>query len=107
MKTEDRVKELEGLINHPELEDWLKGVQLEAAHQVERWGKEHDAKKYPHDFVLVFDYLKGKLAQSIWNRDEEKFKHHLITLAAVCFNAHKQFKNENSGVHHFFKQSDK
>lgn len=97
-----RLDYLESLINNPEIEDFLEGVKLEAAHQTERWGVEYEENKYPHDYTLVMDKLKGKQAIAIWDKDSEKYKHHLITLAAVCFNAHRQIKKEGTRMNKFF-----
>src|SRR3546814_2218956 len=40
-------RRLDALLNAPEVADFVKGVQLEAAHQVERWGAAHDRHKTP------------------------------------------------------------
>lgn len=55
-----RVKELEGLLNTPEIIDFAKAVQLEAAHQRKRWGSEHDAGKTDADWFWLIGYLSGK-----------------------------------------------
>jgi hypothetical protein len=45
---------LHELINHPELEDFDRGVPLEcAAHQVERWGEAHDRSKSAENWYLA------------------------------------------------------
>ena len=38
------------VINTPETADFMSGVPLEAAHQRERWGSDHDAGKTPFDW---------------------------------------------------------
>ena len=99
---EERVKELELLINSPELEDFMKGVRLESAHQTEAQGKDNEELKYPHDYALVLDKLKGKQALAIWDKDTEKYMHHLITMASVCHNAHRQMKKEETLMYKWF-----
>lgn len=98
-------KEFEDLINSPEIEDFLKGVRLESAHQTERWGSEQEALKLPHDYALVLDKLKGKQALAIWDKATDKYKHHLITMAAVCFNMHRQIDKEGTAINQWFKSS--
>lgn len=101
-KKMDRIEYLEKLINNPEINDFLEGVKIESAHQIEKWGEEHEADKYPHDYSLVLDKLKGKQALAIWDKDLEKYKHHLITMAAVCFNAHRQISKEGTKLNKYF-----
>jgi hypothetical protein len=98
----ERLEYLENLINNPEIENFLEGVKLESAHQTERWGIEHEESKFPHDYALVIDKLKGKQALAIWDKDVEKYKHHLITLASVCFNAHRQIEKEGTKMNKYF-----
>jgi len=101
--TETRLQYLENLINNPEIEDFLKGVKLESAHQIERWGIEKEQSKYPHDYALVISKLVGKLAVDIFDKNTDKYKHHLVTIAAVAFNIHRQIEKEGSGINHYFK----
>ncbi len=98
----DRLSYLEDLINNPEINNFIEGIKIESAHQTERWGLEVEESKYPHDFALVMDKLKGKQAQAIWDKDKEKYKHHLITLAAVCLNVHRQIDKEGTKINKFF-----
>lgn len=93
---------IDELINTPEMADFLEGLKIESVHQTERWGAEQEESKYPHDYALVLDRLKGKLAVDIWNNDAEKYKHHLITIAAVCFNAHRQISKPGTRLNAFF-----
>ncbi len=90
------------LIDTPEINNFLDGVKSESAHQTKKWGIEHEENKFPHDYALVLDKLKGKQALSIWDKDVEKYKHHLITMAAVCFNAHRQLNKEGTQLNKFF-----
>jgi hypothetical protein len=55
-----RVQELEAQINTPEIFDFAKAVQLEAVHQRERWGTDHDAGKTDADWFWLIGYLSGK-----------------------------------------------
>lgn len=100
----ERLAYLEALINSPEIDDFLKGAQLEAAHQTERWGIEAEENKMPHHYACVMDKLKGKMAVAIFDGNIEKYKHHLVTLAAVCFNVHRQIDKEGTMIHKYFHQ---
>lgn len=84
-----RVEELEALINRPEVADFITALQKEAAHQVERWAPGHDERKLPGDWSMLLDKIKGKQAQACWDHDWVKYRHHLITMAAICANAHR------------------
>lgn len=76
-----RVAELEALIDTPHTDDFMRAVQLEAAHQVKRWGTEHDAGKTPADWFWLVGYLLGKALHF-----PEKRRHHLISSAAALLN---------------------
>ena len=106
-------RRLSVLINTPELLDFMKSVPLEAVHQVERFGSEHDSGKTPEDWFWLIGYLAGralahhKEAERLegqifesdgyeWNKalqeqiahHREKAVHHCITTAAACANWH-------------------
>ncbi len=98
----ERLQYLETLINNPEINNFLEGVKTESAHQSDRWGMEHEENKYPHDYALVLDKLKGKQAQAIWEKDIDKYKHHLITMAAVCYNSHRQISKAGTNQNKYF-----
>lgn len=91
-----RILELEGLLNSPELHDFAKALPLEAAHQVVRWGREHDAGKEPEDWLWVIGYLAGKAVASVRAGDVDKALHHVITTAAVCANWHAAIKGTDN-----------
>jgi hypothetical protein len=76
------------LLNTPETEDFLRGVALEAAHQRERWGAEHDVGKTPFDWFWLVGYLAQKAAASAVAGDVEKAKHHTISTSAALANWH-------------------
>jgi hypothetical protein len=80
---------LRSLLNTPETEDFDKGVPLEAAHQIERWGAAHDAGKNPEDWFWLCGYLAGKALSAYKSGDEQKAKHHCISTAAAMRNWHK------------------
>jgi hypothetical protein len=77
-------------LNNPEVNLFLEGIKIEAAHQVERWGEDHDANKTFEQWTALLVRLLGKFVDSNWNKDHTKSLHHLITMAAVCANAHRQ-----------------
>ena len=85
-----RVEKLEALLNTPEVEDFLKGVPIEAAHQRDRWGEDHDAKKIPEDWFWLLGYLGGKALRAHQDGDREKLLHHTVTGAAVFANWHRR-----------------
>ncbi len=76
------------LINTPRIDDFFEAVRIEAAHQVERWGVEHDAGKQPEDWVVLVVYLLGKATTAHFRDDTAKLLHHVITLGAVACNWH-------------------
>lgn len=81
----DEVKRLTSQLNSPEVDDFVRGVVFEAAHQREKWGFDHDNAKAPSDWFWTVGYVLGK-AQFL--NDGEKRRHHLITAAAVMLNWH-------------------
>jgi hypothetical protein len=81
-----RVLFLEGLINTPRTDEFFEAVRIEAAHQIERWGVEHDAGKRSEDWVTLLIYLLGKAARAHFDGDRPKLEHHVITTAAVALN---------------------
>lgn len=80
------VERLIALINTPRTDEFFEAVRIEAAHQVARWGVEHDAQKRTEDWVALFVYLLGKAARAHWAGDAAKLEHHVITSAAVALN---------------------
>lgn len=90
--TEENAR-LHSLINNPEIENFIAGVKLEAAHQREKWGEDHDMQKAPEDWFWTLGYLAGKALSAQKIGDNEKLKHHLISSCALLCNYHKQIKN--------------
>ncbi len=87
------LSELKGLIDSPITDDFLKAIPLEAAHQVKRWGKQHDKQKDPEEWYWVFGYLAGKALHALRTGDREKALHHTISSAATLLNWHKEIKD--------------
>jgi hypothetical protein len=76
------------LLNTPEIEDFINGVVIEAAHQRERWGTDHDDGKSPWDWFWLIGYLAQKAASAAVNDDLVKARHHTISTAAALANWH-------------------
>lgn len=85
---EDRQMLLD-MINTPEIEDFLLGVKLEAAHQEQRWGTAHDAGKEPSDWFWLIGYLAGKALQAATQKRADRLRHHCISTAAALANWHR------------------
>jgi hypothetical protein len=76
------------IINTPETADFMAGVPLEAAHQRERWGADHDAGKRPLDWFWLIGFLAQKAADAAMRGDIKKAKHHTISTGAALANWH-------------------
>jgi hypothetical protein len=83
------VARLQALLNTPELQDFADGVTREAAHQVERWGADHDDGKAPLDWFWLIGFLAQKAAASAIAGDLDKARHHTISTAAALANWHR------------------
>lgn len=83
------------LINSPELELFLRGVHLEAVHQVERWGQSSDLGKRPADWFWLVGYLAGKALHSAVAGDRDKALHHCVSTAAALYNWHCSIKGSD------------
>ncbi len=81
-----RLGELETMINTPHIAEFLESVKLEAVHQRERWGTEHDACKTDADWFWLVGYLCGKAIRP--DITHENHLHHIITTAAALLNWH-------------------
>lgn len=90
-------RRMQAILNTPEIKDFLKAVEIEAAHQRNRWGDAHDEQKDAGDWAHCLPLILSS-NQAVWERDRDKYLHHLITMAAICFNAHRctQLKAKNS-----------
>jgi len=87
-EAEAEVRRLRGLINHPEIEAFLRAAHIEAVHQVIRWGTSHDRAKRPADWFWLVGYLAGKALHAAVAGNIEKAKHHCISTAAALYNWH-------------------
>lgn len=97
-KAEAERDHLNTLINHPENDDWFKGVEIEAAHQIERWGAEHDAGKSPLDWLWLIGDLAQKATASALAGDTDKAKHHTISTAAALLNWHRRLTGASTAM---------
>lgn len=78
---------LSSLLNTPEIIDFALAVQIEAAHQRERWGSDHDAGKTEADWFWLIGYLTGKALMNP-DGDQAKRLHRIVTVAAAACNWH-------------------
>jgi len=105
-------RRLTALVSTPELIDFQMAMPLEAVHQQERWGCEHDGGKTPADWFWLIGHLASRALEhhkeaerldgEISNASDpgyevlrkqiahhrEKAVHHCITTAAACANWH-------------------
>jgi hypothetical protein len=86
------------VINSPELDDFDKGVPLECAHQVERWGQAHDRSKSAENWFWLVGYLAGKALRACIVGDRAKALHHTISAAAALRNWHQAIKRDTTGT---------
>lgn len=89
---------LQGILNTPELHDFSKAVALEAAHQRERWGSDHDAGKTEDDWYWLVAYLATKARQAITYKDHDKALHHIVTTAAALANWHAALMGQSTAM---------
>lgn len=93
----ERGNRLSELVNSPEIEDFIRGLKLEAVHQVEKWGDAHDRGKSAENWFWLVGYLAGKCLRSVITGKREKALHHTISTAAACLNWHSAIKRDTSG----------
>lgn len=86
----DRMRRLEAendrlrdLIDRPSVAEWRDAVILEAAHQRERWGADHDARHGPDGWFWRLGYLSGKALAAHLAGDVEKALHHTVSSGAL------------------------
>lgn len=87
-RASEKAHRLSAQINTPHVGEFFEAVRIEAAHQRERWGYEHDAAKHTEDWIALFVYLLGKAATAYWAGDHAKLVHHVVTVAAVASQWH-------------------
>lgn len=90
-----RADERKRILNTPELRDFADGVVLEAEHQRERWGADHDADKSAWDWFWTLGYLGQKAAGAALSGNREKALHHTITAAALLANWHRHLLKDS------------
>ena len=90
--TEAEAQRLTDLINTPVYHDFAGAVVLEAAHQRNRWGQEHDDQKDSPDWFWLIGYLAGKALRSEIEGDYQKALHHTITASAALGNWHSAIR---------------
>lgn len=93
-----QLSELDKLINTPEVLNFIKGVQLEAAHQVSRWGKAHDRNKSAEMWFWLVGYLSGKALRAHIEGNTEKALHHCISSAAALAHWHEAIQADTTGA---------
>lgn len=86
---------LRALINAPEIDGFLRGVHIEAVHQVARWGTAHDRAKRPADWFWLVGYLAGKALLACTDGNRDKALHHCISTAAALYNWHCAIKGSD------------
>lgn len=77
------VDRLKALISRPYVGAWTDEILIEAAHQRDRWGANHDQGKSPEDWFWLIGYLAGKALAAHKAGDVEKAHHHTVSTAAV------------------------
>ena len=77
------LKRARDLIARPYIGAWSDEVIVEAAHQRDRWGADHDHGKSPEDWFWLIGYLAGKALASHKAGDMHKARHHTVSTAAV------------------------
>lgn len=95
-KAKTEIERLDDLINTPHIKDFTEAVNLEAIHQRERWGAEHDHGKAPEDWFWLVGYLAGKALHALKQGDMRKAKHHTISTSAVLNNWHSAIDGNHS-----------
>lgn len=92
------------IINTPETADFMAAVPIEAAHQRDRWGTDHDAGKTAFDWFWLIGYLAQKAAAAEVAGHTEKALHHTISTAAALANWHAALTGASTtmrpGTHH-------
>jgi hypothetical protein len=86
---------LRAAINSPEIDAFLRGVHVEAVHQVERWGAATDRAKRPADWYWLVGYLAGKALHAEVAGNADKALHHCISTAAALYNWHCAIKGND------------
>ena len=91
----DELARLRALINTPQTKDWFASVDVEAAHQIERWSASADAGKSPPDWFWLLGFLAGKAVAAFIQGNRDKGLHHIISSSAALLNWHRHVTGEN------------
>src|SRR3954465_5975823 len=92
------IDRLKAMLNTPELVDFAQAVVLEAVHQRQRFGAEHDAGKTAADWFWLIGYLAQKAMMSAIAGDQDKALHHAITTASALANWHAQLLGADNSM---------
>ena len=84
------------LLSRPYVGAWLDEVLVEAAHQRQRWGSEHDVGKSALDWFWLIGFLAQKAAYAQLAGDDEKARHHTVSTAAALAQWAAQISGEES-----------
>lgn len=85
----NEIERLHAITDHPENDDFIRGLSIEAEHQARRWGHDHDAGKNGWDWFWTIGFLSQKAAAALQAGDFGKAKHHCISTAALMKNMHR------------------
>lgn len=89
----DEIERLRTLLNTPRTDEFFDSVRVEAAHQIERWGTEHDAGKTAPDWFWLLGCLAGKALHK-----PDKRLHHIISSAAALLNWYRHETRESTAM---------
>lgn len=88
------VDRLRALINTPGTDEFFDAVRTEAAHQITRWGNDHDEGKTCADWFWLIGSLAGKALHDV----RGKRAHHLIAAAAALLNWHRSVTGQSNDM---------
>lgn len=84
-----KYENLRALVNRPHIKHFLLSATLEAAHQRDRWGEEHDQSKNPEMWFWSIKHLASKALVAYKAGDLGKAKHHTISSPALLAHWHE------------------
>jgi hypothetical protein len=85
---------LKALVDTPRADEFFASVKNEAAHQIARWGTEHDAGKADSDWFWLVGFLAGKAMHNV----RDKKAHHIIATAAALLNWYRAITGESNAM---------
>lgn len=83
---------LRAILSTPGTEDFVQDLEIEAAHQIDRWGSAHDAGKSDADWFWLIGFLAGKALHDV----RGKKAHHIIATAAALLNWHRAVMGDSN-----------